>query len=878
MTLAWLRGLLTRRPWRVWGAATGVALTVAFLACLGAFLTRSTATMTQRAVEGVAVDWQVLLAPNADLGAVKGAIQAVGVKALERVGYADVAGFSARTGGTVQTTGAGRVLGISSTYALHFPKEIRPLVGGAQGVLLAQQTAANLHAAVGDTVFIHRLGLPPVSVRVAGIVDLPEADSLFQAVGAPKGLAPQAPPDNVLLLPAAQWHALFDLQRAVRPDSVREQFHVRLSTSLSKDPEAAYVQVQRLAKHTEVKVAGGAVIGNNLAARLDGVRADALYAQALFLFLGVPGVILAALLTLGVAGASGGERRREAALLRMRGAGVRRVLGLASLEAGWVAFVGLLGGLALAWLAERVALPSDSSLRSVWTLLAGAFGVLLAVSVVLVPTLLALRNQTVNAARQKVGRASAPLWQRLYLDLGLLALSGALFWRSTAGGYQLVLAPEGVAKASVQYESFIAPLALWVGATLLAVRLLDWALGRRSLTPILRSLAGNLAPSVAATLERQRSLLSRGAVLAALAVAFAVSTSIFNATYGGQSRVDALLTNGADVTVTGTAAHPAESRLSALRAIPGVAAAQPLQHRFAYVGNDLQDLFGVDPAHLTEATRLVDAYFRGVTAQQALQLLRSRPDALLVSQETVNDYQLKVGDPLRLRLLDARDHQYHVVPFTFVGVVREFPTAPKDSFLVANADYVAAQTHASAAEVVLLRVNGNRTEVASWAAQIVRDLPGATVSELGAVQQRIASSLTAVNVAGLSRLELSFAALLLAAATGLVLLLGLTERRRNFTVLSALGAKPKQLAAFLWGEGLVVAGAGSLAGLLIGLGVAQLLVKLLNGVFDPAPERLAIPWGYLAALALAAFLSTVLAVNAARAASGKSLTEVLRSA
>ncbi|MCL6569423.1 MAG: hypothetical protein K6T35_11250, partial [Meiothermus silvanus] len=54
MTLAWLRGLLTRRPLRVWGAATGVALTVAFLASLGAFLTRSTATMTQRAVEGVA--------------------------------------------------------------------------------------------------------------------------------------------------------------------------------------------------------------------------------------------------------------------------------------------------------------------------------------------------------------------------------------------------------------------------------------------------------------------------------------------------------------------------------------------------------------------------------------------------------------------------------------------------------------------------------------------------------------------------------------------------------------------------------------------------------------------------------------------------------
>lgn len=878
MTLAWLGGLVARRPLRVWGAASGVALTVAFLASLGAFITSSTTTMTQRAVEGVPVDWQVLLAPNADLGAVTAAVQAAGTKALERVGYADVAGFSASTGGTVQTTGAGKVLGLSSTYAASFPKEIRPLVGSAQGVLLAQQTAANLHAAVGDTVTINRLGLPPAQVKVAGIVDLPEADSLFQAVGAPKGLAPQAPPDNVLLLPEAQWRALFDPQRAVRPDSVREQLHVRLSASLSKDPGAAYVQVGRLANHTEVKVAGGAVIGNNLAARLDGVRADALYAQTLFLFLGVPGAILAALLTLSVAAASATERRRETALLRVRGAGVRRVLGLASSEALLVALAGLLGGLALAWLAERVALPVGSSLRSVWTLSACVFGVLLAVSAVLVPTLLALRNQTVSAARQKVGRVSTPLWQRLYLDVGLLALAAALFWRSAAGGYQLVLAPEGVAKSSVQYESFIAPLALWVGATLLAVRLLEWALRRRAFTGPLRPLAGNLAPSVAATLERQRGLLSRGAALAALAVAFAVSTSIFNATYGGQARVDALLTNGADVTVTGTGASPAGGKLSALRAIPGVAAAQPLQHRFAYVGNDLQDLFGVDAARFTEATRLVNAYFSGVTAQQALLLLRSRPDALFVSQETVNDYQLKRGDPVRLRLLNAQDHQYQVVPFTFLGVVREFPTAPKDSFLVANASYIAQQTGSASAEVALLRVGGSRTEVAAKAAEIVRDLPGAKVSELGAVQGRIASSLTAVNVAGLGRLELGFAVLLLAGATGLVLLLGLSERRRNFTVLSALGAKPGQLGAFLWGEGLTVAGAGGLAGLLIGLGVAQLLVKLLDGVFDPAPERLALPWAYLGVLAVAALLATVLAVNLARAASGKRVTEVLRSA
>jgi len=878
MSLAWFSGLLSRRPLRIWGAALGVALTVAFLACLGAFITSSTATMTARAVQNVPVDWQVLLSPSADINTVAQAAQAAGTRAIEPVGYADVAGFSASTAGTVQTTGAGKVLGLSNTYRTAFPKELRPLIGSTAGVLLAQQTAANLHAAVGDTITINRLGLPPVQVQVAGIVDLPEADSLFQAVGAPKGLAPQAPPDNVLLLPQAQWQQLFDPQRVVRPDSVRQQLHVRLSAKLSNNPGVAFSQVHQLANNLEVKLAGSAVVGDNLAARLDGVRADALYAQTLFLFLGVPGAILAALLTLSVAAASGTERRREIALLRVRGASARRVLRLASLETAAVSIAGVILGLGLAWLAQYLALPVGSSLWSVWTLLAVGLGILLALSAVLLPTLAALRTQTVSVARQRVGRSGVPLWQRLWVDVALLAVSAALFWRSAASGYQLVLAPEGVAKSSVQYEAFIAPLALWVGTSLLAVRLLEWALRRRAFTPALRPLAGNLAPTVAATLERQRGLLSRGAVLAALAVAFAVSTSIFNATYQGQSRVDALLTNGADVAVSGTTASPASSQLEALRAIPGVAAVQPLQHRFAYVGNDLQDIFGIDPAHLTQATKLVNAYFTGVTAQQALLLLRSRSDGLFVSQETVNDYQLKLGDPVRLRLVDARDHQYHVVPFTFVGIVREFPTAPKDSFLLANADYITQQTHQSAAEVALIRTSGDRQQVAAKATELVQNLPGVKVTELSQVQKRIASSLTAVNVAGLSRLELGFALLLLAGATGLVLLLGLTERRRNFTVLSALGANSSQLGAFIWSESLVVVGAGSLAGLLIGLGVAQFLVKLLDGVFDPAPEKLALPWIYLGTLLVAAFIATLIAVGMARAASTKRVTEVLRSA
>ena len=88
------------------------------------------------------------------------------------------------------------------------------------------------------------------------------------------------------------------------------------------------------------------------------------------------------------------------------------------------------------------------------------------------------------------------------------------------------------------------------------------------------------------------------------------------------------------------------------------------------------------------------------------------PNGVLVSQETVNDYQLTHGDTINLRLQNVADHQYHIFSFRIVGVVREFPIAPKDSFLVANAAYVAAQTGSAASEIVLMRVSGDRARVA----------------------------------------------------------------------------------------------------------------------------------------------------------------------
>jgi len=880
--IKWLKGIVVCRPERLAGTIAGVGLTITLLASLGIFIASSSVTMTRRAISDVPVDWQVLLSSGADENAIKSAIgKTTSYTALERVGYANVAGFTASTGGTVQTTGPGKVLGISARYSRSFPAEIRQLTGAKQGILVAQQTAANLHVKEGDTVTIKRIGLPPVQVKVDGIVDLPNADSLFQAVGVPPGIAPQAPPDNVLLIPDSHWQRIFDSQAQVRPDTVRIQYHVRIGHKLPASPNAAYIKVKRLANNLEARISGGGMVGNNLAARLAGVRADALYARVLFLFLGLPGAILAILITLAVAASGKRHRLHEQVLLRVRGATVAQVLKFEAMEAVIVGVGGVILGVALTYTAGRLIAPTGTMMNRVaffWITGAAIAGFLLALAATMYPAWKQARHFTVAASKALVRRAGNPLWQKLYLDFIVLGIAFLEYWRSASTGYQVVLAPEGVPQISVHYEAFIAPLFLWIGGVMLSMRFWENGLerGQRVLSRLLMPIARNLSGPVIASLRRQRILITRGVILVALAVSFAVSTAIFNTTYNVQSRVDAELTNGSDVKVTGSRAYPPSSKLAELKSLPGVVAAQSMMHRFAYVGKDLQDIYGIDAKHIGEAANMSNAYFAEGNALATLAALAKHPDGVLVSEETRRDFQLRRGDQVNLRLQFATDHQYHRVPFRFLGVVREFPTAPKDSFLVANADYVAQKTGIDAREIVLLRADGNAAGLAKRARKVVSSLSGANVTDIGSVQRIISSSLTSVNLHGLTRLELFFAVLLVMGATGLILALGLTERRRNFAILEALGARSSQLGAFIWSEGLLIVAGGGAIGTLLGVGIARVLVKVLTGVFDPPPAHLYIPWGYMAVLAAAAVASTVIAVIGMKIISRRPVVEELR--
>jgi putative ABC transport system permease protein len=862
VALSWLRGLLAHRRGRLVATVLGVAVGVALLASIGTFLSSSTSKLTQRAIGRVAVDWQVQARAGANpAGVLAGVRSQPGVTTSLPVSFAQSTGLRATAGGSTQTTGPGRVLGLPVGYGRAFRGQIRTLSGRGTGVLLAQQTAANLHARPGDTVSIGRAGRAPARVRIDGVVDLPTADSLFQQVGAPPGAQPQAPPDNVILLP----QALFS--RIETGQTVTTQVHALLSHRLPASPSAAFTQVSGAARNLETRLAGAGLVGDNLGATLDKARGDALYAELLFLFLGVPGAILAGLVTASIASAGADRRRRDAALLRTRGASTRQLLRVALAEttlAGGVGIVlGLGAALAIGAVAFQTASFGASTLAAVlWAVGSALAGLVIAAGSIALPAWRDARGLTVAGQRRQVGRrVRAPWWARYGLDVAALAIAALVYWQASKNGYQLVLAPEGVPQVSVNWYALLAPVLGWIGAGLLTYRLADLVLvrGRTPLARILRPLAGELSPTVAATMGRQRRLLARSVTLVALTAAFAGSTAVFNSTYSQQAEADARLSNGADVTVTespGTRVGPAGA--ARLASVPGVRSVEPLQHRFAYVGADLQDLYGVRPQSISTAGKLQDGWFAGGSARQLMATLAARPSSVLVAAETVKDFQLRPGDLVRLRLQDGVTKKFTTVPFHFAGVAKEFPTAPKDSFLVANASYVTRMTHTDAVGAFLVQTDG--TSPATVAARVHRQV-GTSAQVTDIVDQRkvVGSNLTAVELSGLTRVELAFALVLAAAASGLALGLGFAERRRTFAIARALGARGRQLGGFVWSESAFVTVGGLFSGALIAVAISEMLVQVLTGVFDPPPDFLSVPWGYLAGVVALTLLAVVAA-------------------
>ena len=720
---------LVRAPGRAATRLVTLALAVALLAAMLLFIGHSLGTMTRGAVQSVPVDWQ---GPVSSSTAAKRIAFRVskqpGVLAAAPVATAPFAGIEhAAAAGSIRS-GAGSILAVQPGYLAHFDT-LRFLRGSlAPGsVVLDQQLAATLQAQPGDTVSLSpRPGKPPVRLRVSGIALVTAPDLLFQPLNPLVGPAPAQPPANIAILLldtfASKIAPALPLVTNASPTLPGTQSGIQWQVQAQADPaalhgspSAALVQATRIRNRVERSFPGQIVFVDNLESALTGAAGDALYAQTLYIMLALPGALIALGLAYLAALGAVDRDRRDLALLRARGARRRDLLFLAAIESLLLGVLAGALGTAIALLAVHLA-GSAGGVGTVRALV--TFGICVGLAAfgaaaARIGASLGAFRANVSEGRRSARRERAPLWQRLYLDLLCLVVSGLVYWLTARTGFSAVVNPDSNPTLSLSVYMFLAPALLWLGAALLLVRLRGAALAWIAT----RAAGGNTVSwrrFLLASAGRRGAAINRGLLVVGLLLAFGVNLGIFTATYDQQARVDAQLTVGGDVVVS---APPAAITKNGLRAkvanTPGVAGVTPVDHSYAYVGPDLQDIFGIDPATFQTGSVLRDSYFLGGTAADILARLRATHDGVIVSKETIADYSLSLGDLLRLRVLDHSTGKFRVVPFHVIGIVQEFPSAPKDSFMVTNLPYLQSVTHDPGPNVLFVAAKGDPVSLAN---------------------------------------------------------------------------------------------------------------------------------------------------------------------
>ena len=81
--------------------------------------------------------------------------------------------------------------------------------------------------------------------------------------------------------------------------------------------------------------------------------------------------------------------------------------------------------------------------------------------------------------------------------------------------------------------------------------------------------------------------------------------------------------------------------------------------------------------------------------------------------------------------------------------------------------------------------------------------------------------------------------------------------------MASIGSSVREIGTFLWSEVAIVLVGGLALAALLGWLLAEMLVAMLQHVFDPPPDHLAAPWLFLLGLAAAAVVGAIVATAGA---------------
>lgn len=825
-----------------------------------------------------------------------------GVAAADGLSFVDLPPGSLKAGG-ITAKGPVRVFGFDRQYQQRYPS-IRVVDGsfGSGSALLSAEASRSLSAGTGAGIELSVPGRPaPLSLPVSGVADLSQAKPLFYSRNSTKLEDFLYVPNSVVVSPETFRDTIIPAFQAasstpgtlIKSPPVGEVDVLVDRSRLESNPASALAQTKAVAASINRISPGQDYLIDNVSNTLEVARDDARVGKLMFLFLGLPGVLLAAFLAAYSAGILASAERRERANLRIRGAHRGHMTRILAYKTLALAGVGSALGTGLGFVSVLAILGRsalfEASVAQLGTSAAIGAGVGMLITG-LTMYVLGRRSlsREINQERREIAANTVPAWRRWRLDfllLGAAAIAAIIAARTGAFDPPAASVSNGVA-VSLPSRLLIAPLMVWFGGMLIAGRLFQSATVRVPLPapprfgPLIR---GTVARSV-----KRRSWPPATAIIAlGLVIAFGMNLAMFSATYDATKAADARFIVGSDLRVTpsplSTRPHP-RGNAAALQ-VPGVSAVTPAVFKLensVLIGPDNQDrknLAAIDPRGFRDVASLADRFFAGGSAAGAMAALETDPHGLLVSEQTASDLSINSGDSVQVLLARGTKRQI-LEPFRVVGEFKQFPGFPDGVDLVANLGYYATATHTDSADFFLARTADDSHSGLARATAALQSGPGRAdalnIESRETALGKDQSSLTALNVHGLVDLGGLYTLLIGAAAIAIFVFGLMLQRRTEFVTLRAQGMEAREVRTLILGETALVAVCGLAAGLAVGTGMAYLLVHVLRPLFILNPI-LTFPAGQVATLAALTLAATLAAAFTASLLLGRLRpTEILR--
>ncbi|MHB8628663.1 MAG: FtsX-like permease family protein [Aggregatilineales bacterium] len=844
--------LVRRTPGRTLTYLFGLALAVGLFATILFFVDASSRRMTTLALAPVQLDMVGhATTPGVDAIQIAQTLAGLdGISAVESVTTADFA--SAKKVGAAQGSPAGRLFALKPSYFKTFDLlAISQGIFDPAGAMISEPLAIAQHIAIGDKVAITFKGInQPVTLPVTAIVDTSGADALFAANEAENTVVA-----DLVFVDTSWFQAnLQDALKALPPTTLTTgntslqvsaldfQFHIRINrAALSPDPTKANSQVIALRRTIERQFTGQLVVTNNLEAAFKSASSDVLSAKILLIFLGLPGVALAAYLSKFAAELFAEAQRREFGLLRTRGATPRQITAIVAATSVLLAIGGSALGLVLGAIGVALSLGvsalSADNLPQLANSSAIAFGagLLLTFAAAFVPAFGSLQREITQERRAIRRTEGKPFWQRAYLDI-LLLLAALVVWyvNDANGGFK----PKATETTAVELSFFIflIPFFIWLGTTLLMLRLVDSGLKRAAwvLARLLTRIMGDLGDVAARYICRRSMRVSSSVTVIALTLSFGVSLVIFGKTYSTERQLDSQYVVGADLRVTPALTTQQKADFATQLMIPGVTAVTGIaRDTQALIGAEKNTVYGINVTEFRKVAYSPDSFFE-TTAQATFDALANTPNGVILSREQADKYNIQLGDTVLMRLYNRVTGQYVDARTVAVGFFNQLSTSSQDSDFILNRDFMLSTLGNQNLDFFLVKTDGSDSTIsrvrAAYTSQFANVLP-VRIQDINTVINADAKSLTALNLNGLQTVEVVYTLLVISLGLAIFLVAMVNERRREFGAMRALGTTLSQLRQFILAEAATIGVLSLIIGLILGAGLAQLLVLLLRIVF-----------------------------------------------